>query len=55
MSINPRRKTITSRSMAAYACGRVITPKTTIATAPTKLAAGRLRCTNGRRCTAISK
>ena len=49
MSIMPSRKTSTSKSTAAYASGSVSTPNTTIATAPTRLAAGRFRCTNGSR------
>ena len=53
MSIIPSRKTRTSKSTAAYASGRVSTPNTTIATAPTRLAAGRFKCTNGNRWTAM--
>src|SRR6266487_864934 len=53
MSIMPSRKTSTSKSTAAYASGSERTPNTTIATAPTRLAAGRFRCTNGSRWTAM--
>src|SRR2546421_9470377 len=53
MSIMPSRKTSTSKSTAAYASGSGSTPNTTIATAPTRLAAGRFRCTNGSRWTAM--
>src|SRR2546425_3574484 len=55
MSIIPSRKTSTSKSTAAYASGRERTPNTTIATAPTRLAAGRFRCTNGSRWTATRR
>ena len=49
ISMRPRRNTSTSKSMAAYASWRESTPPTTIATAPSRLAAGRFRWTNGSR------
>src|SRR5919108_5587330 len=55
MSMRPRRKTITSKSIAAYASASGNTPNTTIATAPSRLAAGRLRCTKGNRWTAMRR
>src|SRR5256885_5611536 len=55
MSMRPSRNTRTSRSIAAYASGSDKTPNTTIATAPSRLAAGRLRCTNGRRWMAMRR
>src|SRR6266571_6688277 len=55
MSMRPSRNTSTSKSIAAYASRRGSTPSTTIATAPSRLAAGRLRCTNGRRWMAIRR
>src|SRR5437588_12818547 len=55
MSMTPSRNTRTSRSIAAYASGSGRTPHTTIATAPSRLAAGRLRCTKGSRWTAMRR
>src|SRR6266571_2290715 len=55
MSMRPSRNTSTSKSIAAYASRRGSTPSTTIATAPSRLAAGRLRCTNGRRWMAMRR
>src|SRR5947207_7270253 len=55
MSIRPSRSTRTSRSIAAYASGIDRTPHTTIATAPSRLAAGRLRWTKGSRWTAMRR
>src|SRR5438874_994061 len=55
MSMTPSRNTRTSRSIAAYASGSDRTPHTTMATAPSRLAAGRLRCTKGRRWTAMRR
>src|SRR5256886_8293958 len=55
MSMRPSRNTRTSRSIAAYASGSDRTPHTTIATAPSRLAAGRLRWTKGSRWTAMRR
>src|SRR5437660_6854723 len=55
MSMRPSRNTRTSRSIAAYASGSDSTPHTTIATAPSRLAAGRLRWTKGSRWTAMRR
>src|SRR5438105_15431505 len=55
MSMTPSRNTRTSRSIPAYAAASGRTPHTTIATAPSRRAAGRLRCTKGRRWTAMRR
>src|SRR2546423_10528794 len=55
MSMRPSRNARTSRSIAAYASGSDRTPHTTIATAPSRLAAGRLRWTKGSRWTAMRR
>src|SRR2546421_2516791 len=55
MSMRPSRNTRTSRSIAAYASASDRTPNPTIATAPSRLAAGRLRWTKGRRWTAMRR
>src|SRR5437879_11329233 len=55
MSMSPNRNTSTSRSIAAQAPGSDSTPHTTIATAPSRLAAGRLRWTKESRWTAMRR
>src|SRR6266704_159427 len=55
MSMSPSRNTSTSKSIAAYASRNGSTPSTTIATAPSRLAAGRFRRRNGSRCAAMSR